>query len=59
MPNINTSDQTEVTEKLTNTKPWFNGPHTFSSVKVGSSHKKPQKLSISVSEVVVIKDRLA
>lgn len=57
MTDVKTTDNIEVKEKLTNQKPWFNGAHTFSSVKVNPP-QNPPPLGINVSDSVNTKDKL-
>lgn len=50
---VKINDQVETKEKLTNEKPWFNGIHTFSSVKIVPGQeglKEDSVLKISVSD---------
>jgi hypothetical protein len=55
---INTKDNLEVEEKLTNEKPWFNGVKSFSSVKVNPSREPPTVLKINVNDAVSTKGGL-
>lgn len=58
MKKINVSDTTKVTESVTNSKPWFNGVHNFSSVKINPPQVQPSKLEINVSETVQVTDKV-
>jgi len=55
---INVSDETKVEDVTTNNKSWFNGVHTFSSVKINPPQEQPNKLFINVSETVITTDKV-
>ena len=46
---VNVTDATQPTEVLTKTKPWFNGPHTFPTVKI-ETPPQLKSLGINVSD---------
>ena len=58
MPDINVSDESKVTESVVNSKPWFNGVHKFSSVKVNPPQEQPTSLKIDVNETIKVTDKL-
>ena len=49
MSDIKVEDQTQPEEVLKKTKPWFNGPHTFPTVKI-ETQEQPRSLGINVSD---------
>ena len=55
---INSFDNVETSENLTNNKPWFNGNKKFSSVKVGPPKQEdnPPDLGIHVYDKAETKE---
>jgi len=57
---VKVKDEVKLKEKLTNNKPWFNGMHTFSSVKIipGYQEDTPSVLEVNVSDNVDLKEKI-
>lgn len=57
---VKVKNEVGVEERLTNTKPWFNGVHTFSSVKINNAPVKEEEnvLKVNVADGVGAKGGL-
>jgi hypothetical protein len=57
MSDIKVKDETQPQEVLKKTKPWFNGPHTFPTVKI-ETQQQPQSLGINVGDGANVSERI-
>lgn len=58
MSDVVVEDNTKAKEVVSKTKPWFNGSHTFSTVKVNPPKSEPTTLGISVGEGVKTTEKI-